>query len=88
MSDFHAFANDDEVLSIEGDALTVSNGTTCVSLAGSLEIRKDKRGLKAAFALKQAIDAIVTALQAEKALPDKAKDEPPAATGSVGNPFV
>ncbi len=88
MSDFHAFANDDEMLSIEGDALTVSNGTTSVSLAGSLRIGKDKRGLKAARALKQAVDAIVAALEREKALPDVAKEEPPEATGSVGNPFV
>lgn|GEM_PF-488706 len=88
MSDFHAFANDDEVLSIEGDALTVSNGTTSISFAGSLRIGKDKRGLKAAHALKQAVDAIVAALEREKALPEVAKDEPPEATGSVENPFV
>lgn len=88
MSDFHAFANDDEVLNIGGDALTISNGATSIEVTGTLRIGKDKRGLKAAHALKQAIDEIVAALEREKALPDEAKDEPPAPTGNVENPFV
>ena len=88
MSDFHAFANDEDVLNIEGDALTVSNGTTNIEVAGTLRIGKDKRGLKAARALKQAVDDIVAALEREKALPDESKDEPPAPTGSVQNPFL
>jgi hypothetical protein len=88
VSDFHAFANDDEVVNIEGDALTISNGTESVSLAGSLEIAKDKRGLKAALALKAAVDAIVAALEHEKTLPEKAGSAPPDDTGSVRNPFV
>ena len=88
MSDFHAFANDDEVLSIEGDALTVSNGAACIAIAGTLEIRKDKRGLKAARVLKAALDEIVVALEREKALPDEIQDEPPEATGTVKNPFA
>jgi hypothetical protein len=88
VSDFHAFANDDEVLGIEGDALTVANGVSCIALAGELKIGKDKRGLKAARALKAAVDEIVAALEREKALPDEIDDEPPEPTGSVGNPFV
>ncbi len=88
MSDFHAFASDEEVLNIEGDALTISNGVTRISVAGELQIGKDKRGLRAARALKQAVDEIVAALEREKSLPDEAQDEPPAATGSVDNPFV
>lgn len=88
MSDFHAFANDDEVLSIEGDALTVSNGTACVDITGTLKIGKDKRGLKAARALKAALDEIVAALEREKALPDEIQDEPPEATGTAKNPFA
>lgn len=88
MSDFHAFANDEDVLNIEGDALTVSNGTTNIEVAGTLRIGKDKRGLKAARALKQAVDDIVAALEREKALPDESKGEPPTPTGSVENPFV
>lgn len=88
MSDFHAFQNDDEVLNIEGDALTISNGMTHVLVAGTLQIGKDKRGLKAARALKQAIDDIVAALEHEKVLPDESKDEPPAAQGHIDNPFL
>jgi hypothetical protein len=88
VSDFHAFANDDDVLNLEGDALTVSNGTACVAIAGSLKIGKDKRGLKAARALKAAVDDIVAALEREQALPDELHDEPPEATGTVKNPFV
>ncbi|MGN6668473.1 MAG: hypothetical protein ACTHKH_16100 [Trinickia sp.] len=88
MSDFHAYENDDEVLNIEGDALTISNGMTHVLLSGALRIGKDKHGLKAARALKQAVDGIVAALEREKALPDETKDDPPAAPGHVDNPFL
>ncbi len=51
---FNAYSNDIDVLSIQGDALTVTNGTTRVVISGALELTKDKRGLKAALALKQA----------------------------------
>ena len=88
MSDFHAFENDDEVLCIEGGALTISNGMTRVLISGALQIGKDKRGLKAARSLKQAVDSLVAALEREKALPDEAEDEPPAAQGHVDNPFL
>jgi hypothetical protein len=84
---FNAFSNDDDVLSIQGDALTLSNGTTRVTVSGALEITKDKRGLKAALALKQAVDSIVTALQSEPALPEQIKDEPDAKPGVIDNPF-
>ncbi|PMS15114.1 hypothetical protein C0Z18_28540 [Trinickia dabaoshanensis] len=87
MSEFNAYANDDEVLNIAGDALTVSNGTTCVTVSGKLEITKDKRGLAAALALKQALDSIVAQLQRHRDLPELANTEPPTATGSVDNPF-
>lgn len=88
MSDFHAFSNDEEVLNIGGDALTISNGTTYVELAGTLRIGKDKQGLRAARALKQAVDDMVATLEREKTLPDESNDEPPEPTGSVKNPFV
>ena len=88
MSDFNAYANDEDVLNIQGDALTVSNGTTRVVISGTLEIARDKRGLKAALALKNAMDNIVAALQKEAHLPDKLDDEPPAPSGTVDNPFA
>ncbi|MBN3766240.1 hypothetical protein [Burkholderia sp. Ac-20365] len=84
---FKAYSNDDDVLNIQGDALTVSNGTTRVVVNGTLDITKDKRGLKAALALKEAIDGIVAALQAEAHLPDQVKEEPDAKPGVIDNPF-
>jgi hypothetical protein len=84
---FKAYANDADVLSVQGDALTVSNGTTRVVISGTLEIAKDKRGLDAALALKQALDSVVAALQAQPNLPARAKDEPDAKPGVIDNPF-
>jgi hypothetical protein len=84
---FKAYSNDDDVLNIQGDALTVSNGTTRVVLSGTLELTRDQRGLKAALALKEAVDAIVASLQAQSDLPAKVKDEPDAKPGVVQNPF-
>lgn len=84
---FKPYSNDDDVLNIQGDALTVSNGTTRVVLNGTLELTRDQRGLKAALALKEAIDAVVAALQAQTNLPAKVKDEPDAKPGVVQNPF-
>lgn len=84
---FKPYSNDDDVLNIQGDALTVSNGTTHVVLNGTLELTQDQRGLKAALALKEAVDAIVAALQAQTNLPAKVKDEPDAKPGVVQNPF-
>ena len=84
---FKPYSNDDDVLNIQGDAFTVSNGTTRVVLNGTLELTQDQRGLKAALALKEAVDAVVAALQAQTNLPAKVKDEPDAKPGVVQNPF-
>lgn len=84
---FKAFENDSQVLAIQGDAFTIENDPQRITLQGQLEIARDREGLKAALALKGAVDAIVAALQADKALPEKLDDAPPAATGSVENPF-
>lgn len=84
---FKPYSNDDDVLNIQGDALTVSNGTTRVVLNGTLELTRDQRGLKAALALKEAVDAIVASLQAQSNLPAKVKEEPDATPGIVQNPF-
>ena len=85
---FKAYANDDDVLNIEGDALTISNGLTRITITGALDIAKDRRGLKTALALQQAINNIVTALQSEAALPEKLADEPSAPMGKTKNPFI
>jgi len=78
------FANDSEAVSL-GD-LTIENGTDQVSLYGSLDMTRDKTGLKRARALKAAVDAIVAALEAEKDLPDKIA--PPEKPQQVKNPFA
>nr|WP_216668839.1 hypothetical protein [Paraburkholderia xenovorans] len=67
--------------------MTVSNGTTRIVLNGTLELTQDQRGLKAAIALKEAVDAIVASLQAQSNLPARVKDEPDAKPGVVQNPF-
>jgi hypothetical protein len=84
---FNAFSNDDDVLNIQGDALTVSNGTTRVTLSGTLALTKDRRGLKAALALKEALDSIVGELQAQADLPERIKDEADVKPGAIDNPF-
>ncbi|WP_118184213.1 hypothetical protein [Paraburkholderia phosphatilytica] len=84
---FDAYSNDDDVLNIQGDDFTVTNGTTRVTLSGSLDIARDQRGLKAALTLKAAVDSIVAALQREAALPARLKDEPDAKPGKIDNPF-
>ncbi|MFM0648307.1 hypothetical protein PQR14_28635 [Paraburkholderia bryophila] len=84
---FKPYSNDDDVLNIEGDAFTLSNGTTRVVLNGTLELTQDQAGLKAALALKAAVDAVVAALQAQANLPAKVKDEPDLKPGVVRNPF-
>jgi hypothetical protein len=87
VSDFNAYANDEDVLNIEGDALTVSNGTTRIVVSGTLEIARDRRGLKAALALKNALDSIVAILEKQRDLPDKLEDAPPRSGGTADNPF-
>lgn len=84
---FEAYANDDDVLNIEGDALTVANGTTRVTLSGTLALTRDKRGLAAALALKAAVDSVVAKLQADPHLPARIADEPDEKTGVADNPF-
>jgi hypothetical protein len=85
---FKPFANDTEVLNINGDALTVTNDTTRITIAADLEIARDKTGLATALALQKAVNAIVDALQKDAALPAKIADEPRAPTGSTDNPFI
>jgi len=84
---FKPYSNDDDVLNIQGDAFTISNGTTRVVLNGTLELTQDQAGLKAALALKAAADAVVAALQAQANLPAKVKNEPDVKPGVVRNPF-
>lgn len=63
------FANETEALSIGG--LSVENRQDMVSLFGSIDITKDKRGLAHARALINVLSATVAALEAEHQLPDE-----------------
>jgi hypothetical protein len=85
---FKAFANDTDVLNIQGEALTVTNDPVRIVISGTLELTRDRVGLKAALALQQAIGCVVDVLQKDPSLPEHVADEPPAPTGTVDNPFV
>ncbi len=75
------FSNESECLQI-GD-LTIQNRVDRVSVYGSLDITRDKKGLAAARDLKAVIDLVMTEL--EKAdLPETISLEP---ADTVDNPF-
>jgi hypothetical protein len=76
------YQNEEESLAISD--LTVENRVDRVSVYGSIELTKDKAGLEQAKALKEVIDAVVAALEAEKSLPDHISVKP---TEKVKNPF-
>ncbi|MBO1908048.1 hypothetical protein J4G37_24550 [Microvirga sp. 3-52] len=81
---FQPFSDDSASLSI--GEFTIENGTEKVALYGSLDVMRDKNGLKQAKALKAAVDAIVKALEQDKALPDESG--PAETSQQVKNPFA
>ncbi|WP_457094225.1 hypothetical protein [Microvirga sp. P5_D2] len=81
---FQPFSDDSTSLSI--GEFTIENGTDKVALYGSLDVTRDKNGLKQAKALKAAVDAIVKALEQDKALPDESG--PTEEAQQVKNPFA
>ena len=84
MTNFTPFADDAASLAIE--KLTIENGTDRLALYGSLDITRDKAGLRHAVALKAIIDQAVQALTADPALPEQ---QPPAVKPkTVRNPFA
>jgi hypothetical protein len=85
---FKAFANDTDILNIEGDALTVTNDPERIVISGTLELTRDKAGLEAALALQQAIDSIVETLKHDPSLPDHIANDESAPTGVIKNPFA
>jgi hypothetical protein len=82
MPSIKPYQNEEESLAI--DDLTVENRVDRVSVYGSIQLTKDKAGLQQAKALKEVIDAVVSALEAEKSLPDHISVKP---TEKVKNPF-
>ncbi len=85
MTKFQPFSDDSASLSI-GD-LTVENGADRIALYGSLDLTRDKEGLKRARALKALVDSVVKTLERDKALPDKAAPPEPPEQVQVKNPF-
>lgn len=83
MFDFNPFENEAECITL--DAMSIENRLLHVSLFGSLNITKDKKGLENALILKGVLDSIVEKLECEE-LPDeieKSYDEK-----TVPNPFI
>ncbi len=76
------FENEQDSLVI--DALTIENRVDQLEIYGSLAITRDKIGLVHALQLKQILDAAVSALQHDPALPDQIAFKP---SDQVDNPF-
>jgi hypothetical protein len=84
MKTIKPFANESESIGI-GD-LTIENRTDRVSVYGSLDLTRDREGLRHARDLRALLDKVVQALEAEKRLPDKIA--PPEVPQTVKNPFA
>ena len=84
MTSFEAFADDSRSQSI-GD-LTIENGTDTVAIYGSLDLTRDKAGLKHARALKAVLDVAVRVLEQQQDLPEQIASAEPTVT--VKNPFA
>lgn len=76
------FRNESECLQIGG--LTIENRLDRISIFGSLDITKDKDGLKSAKALKAVLDLTLAELESAE-LPDKITLEE---ADIVKNPFM
>ncbi len=76
------FENEQDSLVI--DALTIENRIDQLEVYGSLAITRDKIGLTHALQLKQILDAAISALQNDPALPDQITFKP---SDQVDNPF-
>jgi len=83
MSKFMPFV--DAASSITIDKLTIENGTDRISLYGSLDLTRDKRGLAHAQALKVFFDQAAALLNNQADLPDRIGPDKP--TNTVQNPF-
>jgi hypothetical protein len=83
MSTFDPYADDAASLGI--GELTLENGQDRIAVYGSLDLTRDKVGLKHARELKAVLDAVVRHLDAARDLPDvvPAPEKPT----SVKNPF-
>ncbi len=81
---FRPFAEDAGAQTFAG--FSIENGTTRIAMHGSLDLTRDREGLRRAKALKSLLDAVITTLEAED-LPDAVPDEPEV-SDTVRNPFA
>ncbi|MGZ3238205.1 MAG: hypothetical protein ACXU8A_12610 [Burkholderiaceae bacterium] len=79
---FHGLSN--EAASIAIDELIVENRLDLISIYDTTDLTKDMAELQHAKQLKDLIEAAVTAVEADKNLPDDIKVKP---TDKVDNPF-
>jgi hypothetical protein len=77
------FADDSSTLTI-GD-LNVENGHDRIAIYGSLDVTRDKIGLKRARDLKALLEDALRTLEADRNLPDRLP--PPGKPATVKNPF-
>lgn len=84
MAALSPYADDAAVLMVGG--LTIENGRERIAIHGSLDLTRDRPGLQQARALHAALAAVLQALEADPALPEKAP--PPAGPHAVRNPFA
>jgi hypothetical protein len=81
MPTFKPFENEEDAVAIND--LTIENRLDRIEIYGSLQITKDKAGLKLAKELEELINTTITALQTET-LPDHVPVKP---ADKVDNPF-
>ncbi|MDV2984833.1 UNVERIFIED_CONTAM: hypothetical protein Q9R58_10985 [Methylobacteriaceae bacterium AG10] len=81
---FRPFAEDAGVQTFAD--FSIENGTRRIALHGSLDLTRDREGLRRAKALKTLLDAVVAVLESED-LSDAVPDEPETAE-PVRNPFA
>lgn len=77
------FADDATAIAIS--ELRVENGQDQIAIYGSLDLTRDKAGLKHAHDLKAVLDAVVRVLEADSSLPEHIA--PPEKPQTVKNPF-
>ena len=84
MATLTPFADDAAAMSI--GELKIENGQDRIAVYGSLDLTRDKAGLKRARDLKALLDEVIGVLETDKALPERIA--PPEKPATVKNPFA
>lgn len=84
---FAPFANESDVITLDGDR-AIENHEGSISLVGTWNIERTKRGLKTARALLDTLQRAVDVMNEDAAAGNLPDELPPvSALGSVTNPF-